>query len=159
MLQITAPISPGSSGSPVLDENGEVIGVATLANNSGENLNFAITGSQIRALVRGQWMDKHPEGTEMLVNLNSTIDGLTDAQFDKAKSIIETYLADRSAIRNDPTLDVAAKKAKIDQLGREYDTDISDILTPAQKERFAAAKEAAKKRAAGAEIKRAGTDR
>jgi S1-C subfamily serine protease len=42
MIQITAPISHGSSGSPVLDENGQVIGIATLIRADGQNLNFAI---------------------------------------------------------------------------------------------------------------------
>ena len=148
LIQITAPISSGSSGSPVLDENGEVIGIVTLTNNQGQNLNFAIAGQDIRTFVYTTWVREHQEGAAMLDKLGGL--GLTLGQYDKAKSIIEKYLADRSAIRNDSTLDAAAKKAKIDQLGQEYDTNISDILTAAQKERFAAAEEAAKKRAAAA---------
>jgi hypothetical protein len=40
-IQITAPISHGSSGGPVLDEYGKVLGVATLA-WKGQNLNLAV---------------------------------------------------------------------------------------------------------------------
>jgi S1-C subfamily serine protease len=42
VLQITAPISPGNSGGPVLSENGKVIGVISFKITKGESLNFAI---------------------------------------------------------------------------------------------------------------------
>jgi hypothetical protein len=42
LIQITAPISVGSSGSPVLDSDGDAIGIATLIMKNGQNLNFAI---------------------------------------------------------------------------------------------------------------------
>lgn len=42
VIQITSPISPGSSGSPVINMKGEFIGVATFQMIQGQNLNFAI---------------------------------------------------------------------------------------------------------------------
>ncbi len=41
LLQVTAAISPGSSGSPVLDAKGEVIAVARALLREGQALNFA----------------------------------------------------------------------------------------------------------------------
>jgi S1-C subfamily serine protease len=51
LLQITAPISSGSSGGPVLDGHARVVGVATSSLRSGQNLNFAITGDYIEQLL------------------------------------------------------------------------------------------------------------
>jgi len=46
-LQITAPISPGSSGSPLVNMRGEIIGVATATITGGQNLNLAIPSEQV----------------------------------------------------------------------------------------------------------------
>jgi tetratricopeptide (TPR) repeat protein len=50
IIQITASISPGSSGSPVVNMAGQVIGVATLQAAEGQNLNFAVPAERIAQL-------------------------------------------------------------------------------------------------------------
>ena len=50
-LQMTAPISPGSSGGPVLNGVGEVIGVSVMTIEGGQNLNFAIPSNYLTVLV------------------------------------------------------------------------------------------------------------
>ena len=51
LLQITAPISPGSSGGPVLNGKGEVIGVSMATFRGGQNLNFAIPSDYLKSLL------------------------------------------------------------------------------------------------------------
>ena len=51
LIQITAPISPGSSGGPVVNKNGEVIGVSVASFTAGQNLNFAVPGQYITQLI------------------------------------------------------------------------------------------------------------
>jgi hypothetical protein len=51
LLQITAPISPGSSGGPVLNSEGKVIGIAAATFNGGQNLNFAVPANYLASLL------------------------------------------------------------------------------------------------------------
>ena len=51
LLQMTAPISPGNSGGPVLNSDGKVIGISFATIVNGQNLNFAIPINQLKQLI------------------------------------------------------------------------------------------------------------
>ena len=52
LLQMTAPMSPGSSGGPALNGKGEVIGVSFATIEGGQNLNFAIPSNYLKSLLK-----------------------------------------------------------------------------------------------------------
>jgi serine protease Do len=52
LIQIDAAISPGSSGSPVINLYGQVIGIATLKIDDCENCNFAVSWRKLQSIVR-----------------------------------------------------------------------------------------------------------
>jgi len=49
-VQTTAAISPGNSGGPLINMNGQIVGLNTLTMTTGSNLNFAISVNDLRAL-------------------------------------------------------------------------------------------------------------
>lgn len=55
LLQVSAPIAPGSSGGPLFNEQGEVVGVATAILVGGQNLNLGLPATYVKDLV------DHPE--------------------------------------------------------------------------------------------------
>jgi hypothetical protein len=50
VLQISAPLSPGNSGGPVLDETGRTLGIVAFKLAEGELLNFAIPVNDLKTL-------------------------------------------------------------------------------------------------------------
>jgi hypothetical protein len=52
VIQITAPISHGSSGGALLDDTGKIVGLTAIGSGQGaQNLNFAIPSNYVRGLV------------------------------------------------------------------------------------------------------------
>lgn len=50
IIQVTAPISPGSSGGGLFDEQGALVGFTTATYKSGQNINFAIPAELVKTL-------------------------------------------------------------------------------------------------------------
>ncbi len=51
LLQTSAPINPGNSGGPLIDIEGQVIGVNQLTNENGQGIGFAIPSNEVRTVV------------------------------------------------------------------------------------------------------------
>ena len=61
LIQISAPIQPGNSGGPVIDDSGHVVGVAVgILKRSAQNVNFAISGA-----IAQDFLDRRAIGYEV----------------------------------------------------------------------------------------------
>ncbi len=69
-LQFTAPIQPGSSGSPLLLPTGEVVGMVTssLVHEHAQNMNYAVKYQLLSALVTSAGLNL----TDLTTNINHT---------------------------------------------------------------------------------------
>ena len=54
IVQITAPISHGNSGSPVFNMKGQVVGVVTVKVTNGQNINLALAAARVAELKAGK---------------------------------------------------------------------------------------------------------
>jgi S1-C subfamily serine protease len=92
-VQITAPISHGSSGGPVVNAQGEVIGVAVGSQVSGQNLNFAVPAPRLLPLLARSGSKRREETTTV---------GLMPYSWRVPKSLASVGVAATAAKRSTP---------------------------------------------------------
>ena len=126
LLQITAPISRGSSGGPVLNGRGEVIGVATLGSviADAQNLNFAIPSNYLKTMLRklGVRLPPKPQSD----NGASKRRNEEKAQADAERAIDETRKVEREAER----AKAEAEKVKMEAKRAEDERAKPETETP-----------------------------
>lgn len=96
-IQITAPIQPGSSGSPVLNKKGEVVGVVSMklsdskmakaTGSVGQNVNFAVGGQTLKSFLDAHKVEYRSGG---LLSFEKSTDDLAD-EARKWTSVIECW--------------------------------------------------------------------
>lgn len=86
IFQFTCPISPGSSGGPLYNMAGEVVGITTLMSETGQNLNFAVPINYLLSLQKS---------TKAL--------SLTEQYIEERKKLLDVYREEqKSSAKYDP---------------------------------------------------------
>ena len=121
IIQITAPVSHGNSGSPLFNMRGQVIGIVTVKVTNGQNINLALGVSRIASLAPGELMsfdqistrNKSTTQPELLAELwyRGGIDSLWLGNYDSALNYFETA-ANRNPRRPETWIQIGYCKVK-----------------------------------------------
>jgi tetratricopeptide (TPR) repeat protein len=121
IIQITAPVSHGNSGSPLFNMRGQVIGIVTVKVTNGQNINLALGVPRIMSLDRGELLsfdqiaarNKSSNQPELLAELwyRGGIDSLWLGNYDSALNYFETA-ANRNPRRPETWIQIGYCKVK-----------------------------------------------
>jgi S1-C subfamily serine protease len=117
IIQITAPISHGNSGSPVFNLKGQVVGVVTVKVTNGQNINLAIAAARLEKLRPGllrpmaTLTTKDKSGDVADSSYRSGLESLWLGNYENALGYFETA-ANRNPKRADAWVQVGYCKVK-----------------------------------------------
>ena len=117
IIQITAPISHGNSGSPVFNLKGQVIGVVTVKVTNGQNINLAMGVARLAELKPGELRalsalpQRDRNGDLADSSYRTGLDSLWLGNYDNALGYFETA-ANRNPRRADAWVQVGYCKVK-----------------------------------------------
>jgi hypothetical protein len=85
VIQVSAPLSPGSSGGPLFNERGEVIGISRFISTEGQNLNFGVPVNALKPMLTvaqgtplASWLQKELPKREVPHHSLSLLTGCTN---------------------------------------------------------------------------------
>jgi S1-C subfamily serine protease len=93
-ISFSAPISPGSSGSPLFDGQGNVIGICSQSLKHGQNLNIAIAWPEMLAIAN-RIFDEGSVVNEGKIDLESLFKDLTSQEYQGSPPVEQLALLDR----------------------------------------------------------------
>ncbi|HEV8587532.1 MAG TPA: tetratricopeptide repeat-containing serine protease family protein [Pyrinomonadaceae bacterium] len=120
IIQITAPVSHGNSGSPLFNMRGQVIGIVTVKVTNGQNINLALGAARIASLQGDQLISFDQIGSkgrsnqpEALADLwyRGGIDSMWLGNYDSALNYFETA-ANRNPKRAETWIQIGYCKVK-----------------------------------------------
>lgn len=146
IIQTTAPVSHGNSGSPLFNMRGQVIGIVTVKVTNGQNINLALGVPRIQSLKRGGVMtfdqvasrNRATTQPEVLAELwyRGGIDSLWLGNYDSALNYFETA-ANRNPRRPETWIQIGyckVKQGRNDEAIRAYKRALQ--LRPTSAEAF-----------------------
>ena len=136
--QFTCPASPGNSGSPLLNSNGEAIGVVSWQIREGQNLNFAVPVSYVKgldvSLATRPWSQVESGGTAFATRTsNANMDKLlakiilleTDLQV-AANVTFKQVVHKNYGFKNGVPSGLYSEQMQLDQTLKQLDTVATD---------------------------------
>jgi hypothetical protein len=131
-VQITAAISPGSSGGGLFDEDARLIGLPTFYVNGGQQLNFAVPVEWVVELLGGQSRVEQPQkeseiGTDDALLLRCV--GSVRSAARRDQPLMESDLGPRKASTLTLTLDLIKNEITASEPILLYSTDSEGNIT------------------------------
>jgi tetratricopeptide (TPR) repeat protein len=136
IIQITAPVSHGNSGSPLFNMRGDVIGVVTVKVTNGQNINLALGAARVASLQTGELISFDRVATrnrsnqpEALADLwyRGGIDSMWLGNYENALNYFETA-ANRNPKRAETWIQIGyckVKQGRNDEAIRAYQKAIA----------------------------------
>ncbi len=114
ILQISAAISPGSSGGPLFNQYGEVIGVTTAIITQGQNINLAVPGNYLRPMLAQQTTIELGRFAKETRDVEEPAKPHADEDVDPKTGSVDTSVPPRQIPQLAPTTWDGCKPADID---------------------------------------------
>ena len=131
LLQISAPISPGSSGSPVVNMKGQVVGLATMTLTQGQNLNFAISHTSVNRKFSHKDTYLVQSGVPIVMVMEDSKTGLLRVNGSKPANMSESPKGDHVRILGTERQEVRLlTKVQSEQDGKVYWIDSNYVKQP-----------------------------